>query len=261
MLSNRQYLDLSGNKLSRLIPEEVRECFKLQHLSLSSNNLNGSILSQISKLVNLNDMLDLGKNSLTGEIPPQIGDLLVLQVLNLSHNELSGRVPSSLINMISLTLIDLSYSLCGTEWFSHNKGLCGTVHGLPSCDTSPTSQTRTTKGFKFVIIIVPILSALLISFFLVGATLLFCKRGKHVGHEPILEVNQSTFSVWNFNGKIAYGDIITATENFSDDYCIGSGAYGKVYRATLPTQETVAVKRLQPLEEESSKTQTTSGMK
>nr|CAD1843949.1 unnamed protein product [Ananas comosus var. bracteatus] len=148
-------------------------------------------------------------------------------MLDLGKNSLTGEIPPQIGDLLVLQVLNLS----------HNE-LSGRV---PSSLINMISLTLIDLSYR--------------------ATLLFCKRGKHVGHEPILEVNQSTFSVWNFNGKIAYGDIITATENFSDDYCIGSGAYGKVYRATLPTQETVAVKRLQPLEEESSKTQTTSGMK
>ncbi|CAN6294435.1 unnamed protein product [Urochloa humidicola] len=57
-------------------------------------------------------------------------------------------------------------------------------------------------------------------------------------------------SVWNFDGRLAFEDIIRATENFHDKYIIGEGGYGKVYRAQLQNGRLVAVKKLHPTEEE-----------
>ena len=37
--------------------------------------------------------------------------------------------------------------------------------------------------------------------------------------------------IWDYDGAIAYGDIIQATEDFDIKYCIGTGGYGSVYRA------------------------------
>ncbi|MED6173944.1 hypothetical protein PIB30_064458 [Stylosanthes scabra] len=56
------------------------------------------------------------------------------------------------------------------------------------------------------------------------------------------------FSVWNFDGKIAFQDIIEATQNFDIRYCIGTGAYGSVYKAELPRGINVALKKLHQLE-------------
>ena len=56
--------------------------------------------------------------------------------------------------------------------------------------------------------------------------------------------------MWNFDGKLAFEDIIDATENFSDGYIVGSGGYGTVYKAHLQGGQLVAVKKLHPLEEE-----------
>ncbi|XP_022133623.1 MDIS1-interacting receptor like kinase 2-like [Momordica charantia] len=52
------------------------------------------------------------------------------------------------------------------------------------------------------------------------------------------------FSIWDYNGNIAYEDIIEATEDFHIKYCIGTGGYGSVYRAVLPNGKVVAVKKL-----------------
>ncbi|GLT40588.1 hypothetical protein SLA2020_147080 [Shorea laevis] len=48
----------------------------------------------------------------------------------------------------------------------------------------------------------------------------------------------------NFDGKIAYEEIIKATENFDTRYCIGFGSYGSVYRVELPCGKVVTVKKL-----------------
>jgi len=43
--------------------------------------------------------------------------------------------------------------------------------------------------------------------------------------------NGDLFCVWNYDEKIAFNDIIKATEDFDIRYCIGTGAYESVYNA------------------------------
>ncbi|OMO62717.1 hypothetical protein COLO4_32932 [Corchorus olitorius] len=62
--------------------------------------------------------------------------------------------------------------------------------------------------------------------------------------------NGDLFSVWNFDGNIAYEDIIAATNDFDFRCCIGTGGYGSVYRAELPSGKVVALKKLHRLEAE-----------
>ena len=56
------------------------------------------------------------------------------------------------------------------------------------------------------------------------------------------------FSIWNYDGKMAYEDIVEATEDFDIRYCIGTGGYGSVYKAQLPSGKVVALKKLHHLE-------------
>jgi serine/threonine protein kinase len=58
------------------------------------------------------------------------------------------------------------------------------------------------------------------------------------------------FCIWNYDGKIAHDDIIRATEDFDMRYCIGTGAYGSVYKAQLPCGNVVALKKLHGYEAE-----------
>ncbi|RWR97562.1 Protein kinase domain-containing protein [Cinnamomum micranthum f. kanehirae] len=57
------------------------------------------------------------------------------------------------------------------------------------------------------------------------------------------------FSIWNYDGRIVYDDIVQATESFNEKYLIGTEAFGCVYKAELSSGETVAVRKFHPLEE------------
>jgi len=55
---------------------------------------------------------------------------------------------------------------------------------------------------------------------------------------------KDVLSVWNFDGKLAFEDIIRATENFSERYVVGSGGCATVYKVQLQGGRLVAVKKL-----------------
>ncbi|KAF7060311.1 hypothetical protein CFC21_067108 [Triticum aestivum] len=61
---------------------------------------------------------------------------------------------------------------------------------------------------------------------------------------------RDVFSVWSFDGRIAFEDIINATDNFDKKHCIGEGSYGSVYKAELQDEQVVAVKKLHAGDEE-----------
>nr|XP_027116899.1 MDIS1-interacting receptor like kinase 2-like isoform X1 [Coffea arabica] len=60
------------------------------------------------------------------------------------------------------------------------------------------------------------------------------------------------FSICTYDGKAVYKEIVMATEEFSDIFCIGKGGYGSVYKAQLPSGDVVAVKRLHNMPEMAS---------
>ncbi|GKU97125.1 hypothetical protein SLEP1_g10305 [Rubroshorea leprosula] len=93
-----------------------------------------------------------------------------------------------------------------------------------------------------------------ISVFLVLLDLLSLSRRIHRAKSreayPSPTKNGDIFSIWNFDGRIAYEDVIEATEDFDIKYCIGTGGYGSVYRAQLPSGQVVALKKLHRREAE-----------
>ncbi|KAJ0967367.1 hypothetical protein J5N97_024284 [Dioscorea zingiberensis] len=263
-LSSIEILDISRNNLSGTIPTGLEDCSKLSSLKLSGNKLSGRIPFQLGNL-NLKEALDLSGNSFTGDIPPQLSKLVELQQLNLSHNELAGHIPSSFRDMFSLTSIDLSYNFLDGPvpeshvfqtapigWFIHNKGLCGEVHGLLACDQSPwTSRDDAKKHRKTIILaIVPTTSIFFLLFLILGITMLYFKRKKSIVNDSTKVVDGHFFSVLKFNGKEAYKEIIDATENFDDKYRIGAGSYGTVYKVTLTSGETFAIKKIPKIEDQ-----------
>ncbi|XP_030484172.2 MDIS1-interacting receptor like kinase 2-like [Cannabis sativa] len=99
----------------------------------------------------------------------------------------------------------------------------------------------TTKILLLIIIIISII------FFLTGFVVLWKRRLKRRNVQPGAKSstrNGDIFSIWNFDGKIAFEDIIKATEEFDIRYCIGTGGYGSVYRAQLPSGKVIALKKL-----------------
>ena len=68
-------------------------------------------------------------------------------------------------------------------------------------------------------------------------------RVKKTKSETRSAKNVDMFSIWNYDGKIAYEEIIKVTEDFNIRYCIGTGGYGSVYKAQLPSGKVVALKK------------------
>ena len=106
-------IDLSSNNLSGSIPTELSQLAGLRFLNLSQNHLMGRILEKIGRMTSLLS-LDLSMNHLSGEIPQSLADLTFLNHLNLSYNQLWGRIPLStqLQSFDAFSYID-NAQLCG----------------------------------------------------------------------------------------------------------------------------------------------------
>nr|XP_027076869.1 MDIS1-interacting receptor like kinase 2-like [Coffea arabica] len=254
-------LSLSANNLSGSIPEQIGNCTQLLDLNLSQNALVGNIPSQIGSLPSL-ATLDLSQNMLESKLPLELGEMKSIETMNLSHNRISGSIPKSFDHCFSLISIDISYNqlegpLPNISSFQkapfdslrNNKGLCGSVSGLKPCSQSTQKNTsrRTTKRMIFLIV-APILATIFLLVVVVGIFIRARPHTRSLENKP-QEFTRNMFSAWSFDGKMVYENIIDAIENFDPKYCIGAGGFGSVFRAELPNGQVVAVKKLHGMDD------------
>ncbi|KAL4395173.1 uncharacterized protein [Arachis hypogaea] len=276
-IGNLSYLDVSYNNLAGPIPEQIGYSNRLTFLHLDSNCFTGSIPSSIGLLTEM-IMLTMGHNKINGSIPIEIDHLLHLGALDLSTNRLSGVIPSGLF--VHLTFVDLSTnnlsgsipSLIGKSVnhldLSYNN-LSGNIpEGIDSvqfynleCNPflngdyhncqSENLNNGHDKSLSTLGLVLIIVASILVSFgsIGIGICVLFARhrsrrlKSKAAKHGDL-------FSIWEYDGKIAFEDIVEATEDFDIRYCIGTGAYGSVYKAELPSGKTIALKKLHKTESE-----------
>ncbi|WCJ33103.1 Leucine-rich repeat receptor-like protein kinase family protein [Euphorbia peplus] len=238
-LTNLRELYLDHNQIGGLIPSEIGDLFQLVTLNLSTNFIGGALPSTIANLLLLNK-LDLSWNLISGEIPSSIGNLKLLHYLDLRHNNLSGQIPDSVASLAN------DPSTRRQVYFENNDF----THQFPKC----YNQDDCFSPHKIFYIKLCLPISMFILLLILGFLLLYLRNHnakKSIQDKAIVLRNEGDlFSIWNFDGNIAFRDIIEATEDFDIRYCIGTGGYGSVYRAQLPTGKVVALKKLHRLEAE-----------
>ncbi|VAH16181.1 unnamed protein product [Triticum turgidum subsp. durum] len=256
------HLDVPG-QISGTIAPGYGAMAALRDLSLASNRLTGTIPPELGKLALLK--LNLGHNMLSGRIPVTLGNIATMLLLDLSENDLHGGVPAELTMLSSIWYLNLSgNSLTGEVPalvgkmsslekldLSGNPGLCGDVAGLNSCNlNSDSGGSRRHKARLNLVIPLAVAAALLASVAAVACVVVHRKR--RTG-EDTPETNTTVrdgsvmalqASIWGKDVEISFGDILAATEQFDEAYCIGKGSFGSVYQADLPGGHCLAVKKL-----------------
>lgn len=214
--------DVSNNRLSGKIPSSLRYCVGLEKLYLQENSFEGQIPEDLGFLRGL-ELLDLSHNNLSGTIPTNLRALVRLQTLNLSFNELEGEVPIGVFKNAS------AISVIG------NVGLCG---GIADLKLSPCPSVKSKKNVAVVIIPVVIgvfgfLAALICLVIFIYRRRMSRKKGSLVP---------------SFNNqllRLSYGELLKATDGFSNANLIGVGGYSSVYKGILDQDQlVVAVKVL-----------------
>ncbi|CAL4964010.1 unnamed protein product [Urochloa decumbens] len=261
-MPSRKACNFTSMYFGMLYPD-TKNNFSMIFLDLSFNQLDSEIPKDLGSMYYLL-VMNLGHNSLSGEIPDDLGAANHLAVLDLSHNMLEGLIPNSL-STLSLSDINLSNNrLSGmipqlgslatfpAISFENNSGLCG--FPLPPCKQS-VLETQQPKSHKRQVSLVGITVA---AFSLLLFALLTClcqmKRPEaHNNANEALRLQGNLFSIWNFDGGDVYKQIVEATGNFDEKYCIGRGGHGSVYEAQLPTGEIFAVKKIRKTQDDSLK--------
>ncbi|KAH1092145.1 hypothetical protein J1N35_019402 [Gossypium stocksii] len=173
--------------------------------------------------------LILGSNLLKGPIPKEIGKLFDLSYLNLSFNQLSGLVP--ILSATDLYIVDTGNG-CNKIYpdpFEGNSDLSSYM--CPPPVTKKTNSSRTPYYIKIFLPIAIFSILSILGYFLFSR---FKLKNNCVAVQP--NKNGDLCSIWNYDGKKAYEDIVAAAEDFNFRYCIEVGGYGSVYRAKLPCE-------------------------
>ncbi|XP_047266771.1 leucine-rich repeat receptor-like serine/threonine-protein kinase At1g17230 [Capsicum annuum] len=112
-----QILSLSENESDGPIHSEIGRLSNMQKLALGTNHftvlameknqITGSVPISIFNISSL-QILSAWQNNLIGEIPKEISNLIELEELVLADNSLSGSLDTEIINISGLRIIDLS---------------------------------------------------------------------------------------------------------------------------------------------------------
>ena len=102
------------------------------------------------------------------------------------------------------------------------------------------------KNNKVLILVLGLVCGLTIFVTAIVITLILHHKLKAVDGErkQNFREDQPESLIWERERKFTFGEIVEATEDFDDKYCIGKGGVGTVYKAVLRSGLVLAVKRL-----------------
>ncbi|OIS96336.1 PREDICTED: probably inactive leucine-rich repeat receptor-like protein kinase At5g48380 [Nicotiana attenuata] len=265
-------ITLSNYGLIGEFPRGVRNCTSLTSLDLSGNKLYGNIPSDISVIVYYLITLDLSNNTFSGNIPPDIANCTYLNVLRLDNNNLEGEIPSIIGSLLRLQTFSVANNyLTGAvplfvnaqitaKSFENNPELCGKP--LKGCEDSWIWKHIDRASFIKAFVVGWVL------FFTLGLVLhLFQFPSKVINKivsfnkwklrvkehltsgsdspgEEDLSSNQKILRLEKFVTRMSFAELEKATSGFSENYLVGNGMLGKVYKAILPNGWTLAIKKL-----------------
>ncbi|KAL8217598.1 hypothetical protein R6Q57_020971 [Mikania cordata] len=263
------YIQLSENQLSGQIPPGLGSMDDFSMLHLGGNMFSGTLPVEIGKMSLV--VLNVSQNRLSGRVPMLLGNLKYLRNLDLLYNNFSGVFPTSLNNLTDLSSFNVSYN----PYISGNIPDTGQLATfdiwsfvgdpllrLPSFINNSTNSSSTISGWRPIqlkwgalFVFVFLLFAVIVCGLMTAIVCILTKKTTNQPHFLLSDVKSGSYgdsSPW-LSDKVkvirldktafTHADILTATENFSNNRIIGRGGYGTVYRGVLPDGRVVAVKK------------------
>ncbi|XP_031480275.1 receptor-like protein kinase isoform X3 [Nymphaea colorata] len=206
-------LILSFNSFSGQIPMQLGNCSELVALAMVDNSLSGSIPASFGSLTKLSQLY-LSKNQLSGSIPPEIGNCASLTDLQINENQLRGRIPSQIGLCIPCLQDDI---IC-------DDGI------LARCKATK-SDHRTTR----VMVVAIVLGAIFLSVLLLTVVKLLPLSHPH-SNVAELQLQEGPSSMLN--------RVMEATGNLNQQYIIGRGAHGTIYKVEHGLGKPYVVKKI-----------------
>ncbi|KAJ1428707.1 Protein kinase domain [Sesbania bispinosa] len=270
-MASLNYLNVSNNALSQSIGDIFATLPDLGTVDLSFNNFSGDLPPSFGSLSNLSSLF-LQKNQLTGSLDVLAG--LPLDTLNVANNNFSGWIPRELKSIHNFIYDGNSFNdgpappsptftappPSGSHKSHHHSG-SGSHNKTQGSDNENSDDH---KGLTAGAVVGIILGSVLVAVILL-LVLVFCIRkvkGKKKGARtssgrippgitnvtPQMQEQRvkSAAVITDLKPRPAENVTIerSATNSFSQEYIIGEGSLGRVYKADFPNGKIMAVKKI-----------------
>ncbi|KAG4956287.1 hypothetical protein JHK85_042667 [Glycine max] len=265
------YLNLSNNALSMTVGDIFASLQDLGTLDLSFNNFSGDLPPSFVALANLSSLF-LQKNQLTGSLGVLVG--LPLDTLNVANNNFSGWIPHELSSIRNFIYDGNSFEnspapLPPAFTSPPPNGPHGRHHsGSGSHNKTQVSDNEKSDGHKGLtvgavvgIVLGSVLVAAIVLLALVfltpqmqeqrvkSAAVVTDLKPRPAENVTVERVAVKSGSVKQMKSPITstsytVASLQSATNSFSQEFIIGEGSLGRVYKADFPNGKVMAIKKI-----------------